>query len=529
MIRVGMILACVASAHAAGAQEPAVPVFADETASSGLLHSFTGEWTFMVGGGAAVFDCNADMKPELFVAGGTAKAQLFRNDSPGGGALKFTPSESGLELDQVTGAYPLDIDSDGITDLVLLRVGPDRLMKGLGDCQFSDAGKDWGFDGLDLWSTAFAATWEKGQDWPTLAIGSYIDRAQEAFPWGSCTPGHLYRPQGKGFAPPLPLAPGHCALSMLFTDWDRSGQPSLRVSNDREYYKGGQEQLWHMAPDAPPALYTDAEGWARLRIWGMGIASADLTGDGYPDYFLTSMADNKLQTLTEAPSGNDLRPVFKDIAFPRGVTAHRPHTGDDLRPSTAWHAEFGDVNNDGLPDLYIVKGNVWDMPDFAEKDPNNLLLQRADGSFAESSVAAGTASFAQGRGGALVDLNMDGMLDMVAVNRNQPTEIWRNTGMPPAGNWVKVRLTQPDSNRDAIGAIVELRRTDGSILTREITLGGGHAGGQLGWQHFGLGGDEYADVRVIWPGGASGDWQRLEAGAHFIIAPDQDPVGIAMR
>ena len=88
---------------------------------------------------------------------------------------------------------------------------------------------------------------------------------------------------------------------MLFTDWNKSGTPSLRVSNDREYYEGGQEQLWHVDPGKAPALYTDAEGWKPLRIWGMGIASYDLNGDGYPEYFLTSMADNKLQTLAAVP------------------------------------------------------------------------------------------------------------------------------------------------------------------------------------------------------------------------------------
>ena len=42
----------------------------------------------------------------------------------------------------------------------------------------------------------------------------------------------------------------------------------------------------------------------------------------------------------------------------KGVTAHRPFTGDDLKPSTAWHTDFEDVNNDGRVDLFIAKGNV---------------------------------------------------------------------------------------------------------------------------------------------------------------------------
>ncbi|WP_225028056.1 CRTAC1 family protein [Xinfangfangia pollutisoli] len=526
-IVLALALMTMALAAAAASGETAIPRFAEETAPSGLAHSFTGEWTFMVGGGAAVFDCNGDLRPEVLLAGGTAPAQLFRNDSAPGGALAFAAlPDSGLAIDQVSGAWPLDIDGDGITDLALLRVGPDRLMRGLGDCRFEEASADWGFDGLDLWSTAFAATWEKGQSWPTLAVGSYIDRRQEAFPWGSCTPNHLYRPApGGGYGAALPLSPGFCALSILFTDWNRSGRPSLRVSNDREYYKGGQEQLWHFPADGPPRLYTPEEGWAKLRIWGMGIAQSDVTGDGYPDYFLTSMADNKLQVLKDPASG---KPQYADQAFKRGVTAHRPFTGGDPRPSTAWHAEFTDVNLDGRVDLYVVKGNVWQMPDFAEKDPNNLLIQNEDGSFTEAAETAGVLSFAEGRGGAAVDLNADGLPDLIAVNRNAPTQVWRNLGGPGMGHFLALRLSQPQGNRDAVGAIVEIRAPGLPVQTREITVGGGHGGGHLAPLHVGLGTAETAEIRITWPGTAGpGPWQSLAADRVWLLAEQAKPVPIA--
>lgn len=509
------------------AEGPVVPSFSDETAASGLDHSFTGEWEFMVGGGAAVFDCTGDGLPEVFAAGGTAPSALFRNDSAPGGPLSFIRIDSGLEETMASGAYPIDIDGDGLTDLALLRVGPDRLMRGLGDCRFQDASTAWGFDGLDLWSTAFAATWERGERWPTLAIGTYIDRAQEAFPWGNCTPNHLYRPAGTGFAAPLPLTPGFCALSILFTDWDRQGTPDLRVSNDREYYKGGQEQLWRLEPKQAPHAFTEAEGWQRLRIWGMGIAQEDLNFDGFPEFFLTSMADNKLQTLAEIPATGAPLPRYRDIALKSGVTAHRPYTGGDLRPSTAWHAQFGDVNNDGLSDLFVVKGNVWEMPDFAADDPNNLLVAKGDGTFQETGDVAGVASMRQGRGGALVDLNGDGLLDLLAINRNDKAEVWRNT-TPGAGNWLQLSLSMPGPNRDAIGAWIELRRPDGGIQTREVQIGGGHVGGVLGWQHFGLGGAEGAEVRILWPDGTPGPWQTLAANAFWQISPDAAPQQVAV-
>ena len=505
------------------ADQVVVPHFLDETATAGIASVYSGAWEFMAGGGVAAFDCSGDGKPDLYLAGGTDKATLYRNDSATGGVLKFTAVTSGAEIDRVTGAYPIDIDGDGILDLVVLRSGEDVVLRGTGDCHFTRANEAWGFDGRDLWTTAFAATWEKGQDWPTLALGTYIDRTQDAFPWGSCTDNALYRPQGEGFAAPLALKPSFCTLSMLFTDWNRSGTPSLRVSNDREYYKGGTEQMWHVDPGQPPALYTAAEGWKPLKIWGMGIASTDVNGDGYPDYFLTSMADSKLQVL----AGGAEKATFKDVAFASHAIAQRPYVGGDFHPSTGWHAEFQDVNNDGVQDLFVAKGNVAAMPDFAMKDPNNLMLGLPDGTFVEAGDKAGVASFRQSRGASVVDLNGDGQMDLVVVNRNEGAEVWRNAGTgtrgEPLGHWLQLALHQEGANRDAIGAWIELRVAD-HVQRREIFLGGGHAGGQLGWRHFGLGAASEAEVRVIWPDGVAGDWSKVTADGFYDLTPGQAPI-----
>ncbi|MFM2388877.1 MAG: hypothetical protein RLZZ437_432, partial [Pseudomonadota bacterium] len=182
---------------------------------------------------------------------------------------------------------------------------------------------------------------------------------------------------------------------------------------------------------------------------------------------------------------------------------------------------FGDVNNDGLADLYVVKGNVAEMPDFAKEDPNNLLLQRPDGTFMESADVAGTASTHLGRGGQLADFNLDGWLDMVAVNRFVPAQVWQNTGAGDAA-FVAFRLTQPGANRDAIGAWVELRRGD-AVDRQEVTIGGGHASGRLGWVHFGLGAATAAEVRVIWPDGTEGPWQAVAPGGFYTLTPEGGP------
>ncbi len=206
-----MGLAGLGAGQGASQDAPAVPVFVEETATAGVDHAYAGGWEFMVGGGVATLDCDDDGFDDLFLAGGEGQARLYRNASAVAGPLRFEPVASGLELGGVTGGYPLDVDGDGLLDLVLLRVGENVAMRGRGDCRFERANEAWGFDGGDAWSTALAATWERGLDWPTLAVGNYIDRREEAFPWGSCTDNWLHRPaagrrlRGPAAADPEPL------------------------------------------------------------------------------------------------------------------------------------------------------------------------------------------------------------------------------------------------------------------------------------------------------------------------------------
>ena len=517
------VLAVLAVALLTGPYEPAdrtptalpPPRFVEQAAAAGVTHVYDGEFEFVVGGGVAVLDCNADELPDLYFAGGSRPAALFVNRSTVG-ALRFERmANQATDLEAVTGAYPVDIDSDGQADLAVLRRGENVLLRGLGNCAFERANEKWSFDGGDDWSTAFSARWDADARWPTLAVGNYLDEATA----GSdrlCEDNLVYPPGANdGFGEPVTLSPGWCSLSMLFSDWDRSGRRDLRVSNDRHYYtdfSAGQEQLWRIDRGAEPREYTDADGWQPVRVWGMGIASHDVTGDGYPDYYLTSQGDNKLQVLA---AGAD-RPRFEDVALERGVTAHRPYTGDTEMPSTAWHDEFDDVNNDGWVDLFVTKGNVEAQLDHAARDPSNLLLAQPDGTFVEAGMEAGLADFGRARGAAVVDLNADGLLDLVVVDRRENVRLYRNIGSGTAeqpaamGNWLGVRLVQPGANRDAIGAWVEVR-FDGRTTLREVTVGGGHAGGQIGSIHFGLGGSSTAEVRVTWPDGHIGEWQPVSA------------------
>ncbi len=513
---VGSAVLLLPACGGSGASAGAVPRFVDETTASGVDHRYDGGFEYFVGGGVAASDCDNDGRDDLFLAGGSQPAALYHNNSPVGGALRFARVPSPVtDLTAVTGAYPLDVDGDGNVDLVVLRHGGDVVLRGLGGCRFEDATQQLGINVPPGWTTAFSATWEGTNKLPTLAFGRYLVPGEDR-----CDVSWLVRPDASGsrYGAPIALSPGYCALSMLFSDWSHSGRRDLRVSNDRHYYTGGEEQLWRIAPGEPPTAYTEADGWRPLQIWGMGIASQDITGDGLPEVFLTSQGDNKLQTLATGPA----HPDYRDIALKRGVTAQQPFVGGDVLPSTAWHPEFADVNNDGVDDLLVTKGNVDAELDQASRDPSNLFIGQTDGSFAEGAEAAGIVDYQRARGAAIADLNLDGLPDVVIVHRRANVTLWRNIGSGKAdkpatmGHWIDVRLQQPSPNTDAVGAWLDVKAGDHTD-TREITVGGGHVSGESGWLHEGIGSATGAEVRVQWPDGSFGPWMTVPADQRVSI------------
>lgn len=503
-----------------------VPSMIEQSQEAGITHSYEGPWEYFVGGGAASFDCNGDRMPDVFLSGGKGEAKLFINQSSPGGNLSFLQQslDIGRSNTKVLGAYPINIDNDEYTDLVLLRLGANQILKGGPDCSFAKANKELAINGGREWSTGFAAIWEGENELPTMAIGNYVDRDAPGTPWGTCSPNTLLRPDANNqYSTPISLEPGYCSLSMIFTDWNKSGLPDLRITNDRQYYRGGQEQLWQISPNEAPRAYTQNDGWETLQIWGMGIAEADLNGDGFPEYALTSMGDTKIQSLDE--EGDEESPIYKDIAFESGATAHRPYVGDDLKPSTGWHSQFVDFNNDTHKDLYIAKGNVEAMTDFASYDPDNMLLGGLDNKFTEKGDEAGIALKSAGRGAVIEDFNADGMLDMLVVNRKTNVNLFINEGAKtdwghrPMGNWIKIELDNGEINTDAIGAKISVK-TGNLNQNKTVQIGGGHASGQLGFNHFGLGVAERATIRVQWP---NGDWShpyKVFANNHVIIKRD---------
>lgn len=84
------------------------------------------------------------------------------------------------------------------------------------------------------------------------------------------------------------------------------------------------------------------------------------------------------------------------------------------------------------------------------------------------------------------------------------------------GRWIAIRLEQQGPNSYAVGSWIEVMAGD-RVIQREVTVGGGHASGQLGWLHLGLGTADRAEIRVQWPDGTIGPWITIDADRFAIV------------
>jgi enediyne biosynthesis protein E4 len=210
---------------------------------------------------------------------------------------------------------------------------------------------------------------------------------------------------------------------------------------------------------------------------------------------------------------------FKEVSDRAGVETFWP-----------WGVVTGDFDNDGHEDVFLPSGMGY--PFFYW--PNQLLMNRGDGTFVDRAAAEGVEPPPGGiylkeeiggkpatrssRCAAVADFDGDGRLEVVTNNFNDAPYYFRNAF--PRKNYVAFRLRGTRSNRDAIGALVALHAGK-EVMVRQVHGAGGYLSQSSRTAHFGLGDRKRIDrVEIRWP---SGTRQTIRSPAlnklHHVVEP----------
>jgi hypothetical protein len=290
-------------------------------------------------------------------------------------------------------------------------------------------------------------------------------------------------------------------FSAAWVDYDNDGDEDLYVANDaiEDYY---HNVLWRNdgIDEAGTWVFTDVseESGTGVRINSMGLGVGDYNNDGWFDFAVSSIGEKVL--LRNRGDG-----TFEDVAGDANIL---------MPPGITWGTVFLDVMNDGWEDLYFTHGMIVPGPG---PSPNMLYENNRDGTFIDVSTVSGIDDSGYGRGASIVDINSDGLVDVMLTNLYEVPKLFLNQsqGDNAANHWITVTVEGTVSNRDGIGTRLWLVRPDSITMMREITSGPTHGGGDYRAAFFGLGGHDSVHLTLRWPGGLIQEIGFVAANQHL--------------
>ncbi|MGH9868048.1 MAG: FG-GAP-like repeat-containing protein [Candidatus Polarisedimenticolia bacterium] len=446
-------------------------------------------------------DYNGDGRYDLMACGCDTFCTLYKADGD-----RFVDETLPARLGRTEPGFGMawaDYDNDGDPDVYIARNGwngpaANSLLRNNGDGTFTDVA---GPAGVDDGGSSFHTAWfDYDRDgWLDLMVsnGVYLD--------GSTN--QLYRNKGDGtFANVTGQAgllepPGYGTIGVALGDYDGDGWPDV-------FFHGrtARNRLYRNNHDG---TFTDVA--ARAGVQGTGTQNgfialfSDLDSDGDLDIFTGSLAPWE-QVLEGYRPGYAPGPLDHIPRFYRnngdGTFSDDSVSAGFKYPLGIMAASIADLDNDGYQDVYLGTGN----PELRRVEPNIFYHNRAGRAFEDLTRYTGLGALGKGHGITFLDWDGDGDLEMYAeLGGFFHGDWWRNAFYRnEAGNrnhWLQVKLSQPDRNRDAIGAMVTV--VAGPLRqVQQITAGRGFGSTDPPVLHFGLGGARRVDsVSVVWPDG----------------------------
>ena len=501
----------------------------------------------MNGSGIAFFDYNNDGYPDLFMVNGTRFDErqhgtaptnhLYRNN--GNGTFTDVTEKAGLAASGWgQGVCAGDYDNDGWDDLFVTYYGRNRLYHNNGDGTFREVASvagvtgetglwhsgcafiDYDRDGkLDLFVATYIDPGPAFKNVPAAGSGEFCEYKGIPIACGprGLKPGvnYLFHNNGDGTftdvseASGIRKTQGHYSLGVLTLDYDNDGWPDIYVACDSAasilYHNLRNGTFQDVGISSGTAFNEDGEPQA-----GMGVAAADYNHDGFLDILKTNFSDDSPNLYRNNGDG-----TFSDRVFEAGLGRVRSYLG--------WGALFFDYDNDGWSDILMVNGHLSPEIDAAGSDshfrqPKLLFHNLGNGHFADASAEAGTALSAlhSSRGAAMADLLNDGR-SSIAVNELHERPSLLMLQQRPPGHWIAIKAVGVKSNRDGIGARVEVRA--GSLRQLdEVRSGGSYLSQNDMCLHFGLGDARKVDeLTFAWPSGIVDHWRNIPADQKIVV------------